>query len=85
MDGNNSLKRVARSGGCEVADTREFEDHNYFLSHTFINSFAHEVKAHQQLRKPELRTDERKSDAHTDHESDEVTQTTMRANQQTAC
>ncbi len=71
MDGNNSLKHVARSGGRKVADICEFEDHNYFLSHAFVDSFAHEVKAHQQLWKPELRTDERKSDARTDHESDD--------------
>ncbi|KAI0749115.1 hypothetical protein C8Q74DRAFT_1222752 [Fomes fomentarius] len=59
------------SSGREVADTCEFEDHDYFLTRAFVNSFTHKVKARQQPRKPELRTDERESDARTDHDSND--------------
>lgn len=41
MDGNNSLKRVARK--C-VADTRVLETSDYFISTNFVNKYAHEVK-----------------------------------------
>ncbi len=44
MDGNNSLKRVATSRGCGVADTCTYEDSDYFLSRVFVDSFADEVK-----------------------------------------
>lgn len=40
MDGNNSLKRVARK---RTVDDREL-DNDYFLSSNFVNLFADEVK-----------------------------------------
>lgn len=43
MDGNNSLKRCDR--GARVADTRVFEDNDYYVSNDYVNRFANEVKA----------------------------------------
>ncbi|RDX46383.1 hypothetical protein OH76DRAFT_1356170 [Lentinus brumalis] len=54
MDGNNSLKRVATSGGRQQADLRVFEDHDYFLPRDFVDQYANEVKSRQVPRKPEL-------------------------------
>ncbi|RDX48316.1 hypothetical protein OH76DRAFT_1456309 [Lentinus brumalis] len=54
MDGNNSLKRVATSGGRQAGDTRVYEDGDYFLSRDFVDSFAGEVKSRQSPHKPEL-------------------------------
>jgi hypothetical protein len=42
MDGNNSLKRMA-DFECRVGDTRTFEESDYFLAPTFVDTFAHEV------------------------------------------
>ncbi|KAI0668815.1 hypothetical protein C8Q78DRAFT_978346 [Trametes maxima] len=44
MDGNNSLKRIARFGDREVADTREFVASDYYLSTKFVDEFKNEVK-----------------------------------------
>jgi hypothetical protein len=44
MDGNNSLKRIARVGNRAVGDVRVF-DSDYFLSRDFVDEFADEVKA----------------------------------------
>jgi len=41
MDGNNSLKRCNRA----AADTRVYEDNDYYLSQSQVDRFAHEVKA----------------------------------------
>ena len=57
MDGNNSLKRVATSGGRAPADLRVFEDNDYFLPRDFVDSYANEVKSRQQPRKPDLAED----------------------------
>ena len=57
MDGNNSLKRVATSGGRAPADLRVFEDNDYFLPRDFVDSYANEVKSRQQPRKPDLADD----------------------------
>ncbi|KAI0686976.1 hypothetical protein C8Q76DRAFT_772245 [Earliella scabrosa] len=54
MDGNNSLKRVATSGGREVADLRVYEDHDYFLPRDYVDGFAGEVKSRQAQKKPVL-------------------------------
>ncbi|KAE9406005.1 hypothetical protein BT96DRAFT_751532, partial [Gymnopus androsaceus JB14] len=45
VDGNNSLKRMAGIGKREVADTRVFNDSDYYLSEDFVDLFANEVKA----------------------------------------
>ncbi len=54
MDGNNSLKRVATSGGRQMGDLRVYEDGDYFLSRDFVDSFASEVKSRQSSGKPEV-------------------------------
>jgi hypothetical protein len=43
MDGNNSLKRIARVGNRAIGDVRVF-DSDYFLSRDFVDGFANEVK-----------------------------------------
>lgn len=47
MDGNNSLKRVARIGERAVADQREFTESDYFIPTEFVERFANEVRGHQ--------------------------------------
>ncbi|KAI0712638.1 hypothetical protein C8Q76DRAFT_769169 [Earliella scabrosa] len=54
MDGNNSLKRIATSGGREVADLRVYEDNDYFLPREYVDSFAGEVKS-RSVKKPVLK------------------------------
>ncbi|KAI9059827.1 hypothetical protein FKP32DRAFT_1613970 [Trametes sanguinea] len=44
LDGNNSLKRVAKFGDHEVADTREFDESDYYLSTSFVDQYKDEVK-----------------------------------------
>ncbi|KAI0652680.1 hypothetical protein C8Q79DRAFT_997654 [Trametes meyenii] len=44
MDGNNSLKRVAKFGDREVSDMREFTASDYFLLNTFVDRFKNEVQ-----------------------------------------
>ncbi|KAI0640725.1 hypothetical protein C8Q79DRAFT_920896 [Trametes meyenii] len=44
MDGNNSLKRVAKFGDREVSDMREFTASNYFLPNDFVDKFKNEVQ-----------------------------------------
>ncbi|KAI0083731.1 hypothetical protein BDY19DRAFT_899813 [Irpex rosettiformis] len=44
MDGNNSLKRMAVNAQRIAADTRELDDSDYFLSRSFVNRFANEVR-----------------------------------------
>ncbi|KAJ3833909.1 hypothetical protein F5878DRAFT_545718 [Lentinula raphanica] len=43
VDGNNSLKRLKSIGNRQVADKREFNDSDYYLSTTFVNRFSEEV------------------------------------------
>ncbi|KAG6835638.1 hypothetical protein H0H93_016291 [Arthromyces matolae] len=45
MDGNNSLKRIKGIGNRQVADPRQFESSDYFLSADYVDQFANEVKA----------------------------------------
>ncbi len=45
MDGNNSLKRIAKIGDRKAGDTRIFQDSNYYLPTDYVEKFAHEVKA----------------------------------------
>ncbi|KAJ8453532.1 hypothetical protein ONZ45_g19681 [Pleurotus djamor] len=49
IDGNNSLKRVTRVGNRNTADTRQFNDAEYFLSPSYVDQFANEVSSrHEQ-------------------------------------
>ncbi|KAG6835432.1 hypothetical protein H0H93_001533 [Arthromyces matolae] len=49
MDGNNSLKRIGNLGPTrKIADRREFEDSDYFLSNDYVDIFANEVKGRSQ-------------------------------------
>lgn len=52
VDGNNSLKRMASVGKREVADTRVFNDSDYYLTEEFVDLYANEVKARPSDRDP---------------------------------
>ncbi|KAJ3765148.1 hypothetical protein FB446DRAFT_655642 [Lentinula raphanica] len=43
VDGNNSLKWLKSIGNRQVADKREFDDSDYYLSSDFVNRFSDEV------------------------------------------
>lgn len=45
LDGNNSLKRIARIGNRNTADLRVFSDSDYFLQPEFVDKFV--VTEHQ--------------------------------------
>jgi Kyakuja-Dileera-Zisupton transposase len=47
MDGNNSAKRMSKLGSHAAIDTRAFEDSDYILPRTFVDSFANEVGSNQ--------------------------------------
>ena len=64
MDGNNSLKQIARVGNQAIGDIRVF-DSDYFLSCNFVDGFANEIKAGR------LFSDENRDDG---NEDDEVPQ-----------
>ncbi|OCH83864.1 hypothetical protein OBBRIDRAFT_815682 [Obba rivulosa] len=51
IDGNNSLKRMAKVGSRDVGDTRIFSQSDYYLPDDFVDQFAHEVKARKQAAK----------------------------------
>ena len=55
-DGNNSLKRMLPVGGRSAADTRIFEDSDYFLPRSFVDRFANEVKSAASNRHREVRS-----------------------------
>lgn len=62
-DGNNSLKRVLPFGNRVAADTRTFEDSDYFLPRSFVDSFANEVpRANSNTRHREIRSAGQDSD-----------------------
>ena len=44
MDGNNSLKRIAKIGKRDVADRRVFTESDYYLSEDFVDKYAYKVK-----------------------------------------
>ncbi|RDX50992.1 hypothetical protein OH76DRAFT_1455203 [Lentinus brumalis] len=44
MDGNNSLKRIAKIGDREIADLREFSESDYYLLAEYVDRFKDEVK-----------------------------------------
>ncbi|KDQ34014.1 hypothetical protein PLEOSDRAFT_1032013 [Pleurotus ostreatus PC15] len=45
IDGNNSLKRTAHVGHRQTADTRTFDEGDYFLAPQYIDQFANEVRS----------------------------------------
>ena len=44
MDGNNSLKRIAKVADRQIADLREFSESDYYLPASFVDNFKDEVK-----------------------------------------
>ena len=44
MDGNNSLKHIAKIANHQIADLQKFSDSNYFLPTSFVDEFKDEVK-----------------------------------------
>ncbi len=59
---------MATSSRREIVDMRVHEDHDYFLPREFVDTFAHEVKARQELRKPDLPSEDRDTQDHNDEE-----------------
>lgn len=55
-DGNNSLKRVLPFGDRKAADVRVLEQSDYFLSRTFVDQFANEVKSNNSHRHRQVRS-----------------------------
>ncbi|OCH83908.1 hypothetical protein OBBRIDRAFT_815670 [Obba rivulosa] len=53
VNGNNSLKHMAKVADRHIGDTRIFTDSDYFLSEEYINTFAHEVKARKRRSDPD--------------------------------
>ena len=47
IDGNNSLKRIARIGTRQQGDTRIFNESDYYLADEFVDRFAGEVRGRQ--------------------------------------
>ncbi len=45
IDGNNSLKRIAKIGDREIADRREFTASDYYLLADYVDRFKGEVKS----------------------------------------
>lgn len=45
VDGNNSLRRIARVGDRAISDTRTFTESDYILPRDFVDTFADEVKS----------------------------------------
>ena len=56
MDGNNSLKRVGKVGDRDEVDTRVFTQSDYYLSDTYVERFANEVKARHTAAATQSRT-----------------------------
>ncbi len=66
MDGNNSLKRIAKIGDREIADLREFTDRDYYLLMEYVDRFKDEVK-----RRPSKEAREEDDDDWSDVEDDD--------------
>ncbi|KAI9069496.1 hypothetical protein FKP32DRAFT_1608414 [Trametes sanguinea] len=74
LDGNNSLKRVAKFGDREVADMREFADSDYFLPTAFVELYKDEVKRAGNAVPPAVPTDHRSDVSdHDDADDDDAT------------
>jgi Kyakuja-Dileera-Zisupton transposase len=67
MDGNNSLKRLARLGDRTPSDARVFDNSDYFLSASYVDRFADEVQSRKVDNidhKPEADMDEEETEEH---------------------
>ncbi|KAI0371846.1 hypothetical protein BV20DRAFT_1051440 [Pilatotrama ljubarskyi] len=53
LNGNNSPKRMAPTGGRANGDLRVFNS-DYILPRAFVNQFPHEVKSRQRQKKPDV-------------------------------
>lgn len=71
-DGNNSLKRMLPVGSRVAADTRVFEDSDYFLPREYVDRHAGEVKSQPTTKKRKHR--EISSGDSTDDDSDQETE-----------
>ncbi|KAI9059666.1 hypothetical protein FKP32DRAFT_1614124 [Trametes sanguinea] len=72
LDGNNSLKRVAKYGDREVADTREFTDSDYYLPATFVDIYKDEVGRGREAAPPVVHPgDQSESDESADNSDDD--------------
>lgn len=74
-DGNNSLKRMLPVGSRTAADTRVYEDSDYFISREYVDRYANEVKSQPSTRKRKHREissgDSSDDDSDQDDERDE--------------
>jgi len=50
IDGNDSLKRIARVGAREVGDTRCFSDSDYYIPSEEVDQWAGEVRSRHDVR-----------------------------------
>lgn len=57
IDGNNSLKRIARIGSREVGDARCFSDSDYFIPSEEVDGWAGEVGSEQSPGEDDLEGD----------------------------
>ncbi|KAI0371572.1 hypothetical protein BV20DRAFT_1035216 [Pilatotrama ljubarskyi] len=62
IDGNNSLKRIAKFGHREVADTRDFDESDYYLPAAWVDQFKDEVRSHRSREARQQATEERAED-----------------------
>ncbi|KAK7689644.1 hypothetical protein QCA50_007437 [Cerrena zonata] len=70
-DGNNSLKRMLPVGNRIAADTRVYEDSDYFLPREFVDRYANEVKSRRKDGKePHRQVDAEGSDDDEDSASE---------------
>ena len=73
LDGNESLKRLAQIGDRQVGDERTFEASDYYLSTSFVDSFADQVKSKRTKDPPECdMADDENDDSGDDKPEDDV-------------
>ncbi len=53
IDGNNSLKRIAKIGDRDVGDRREFTESDYYLLAEYVDRYKNEVKSRAQQGTPD--------------------------------
>lgn len=70
-DGNNSLKRMLLFGDRTAADTRVFEDDDYYLPQSYVDHFANEVQSRHSSRKSK-HDNVHRSDSQDEAEDDDV-------------
>jgi hypothetical protein len=57
IDGNDSLKRIARVGAREIGDTRCFSDSDYYIPSEEVDEWAGEVRSGCSTREDDLEDD----------------------------